>query len=130
MAITASSPTLQIARQRVTTQAAPAAPALGARRPPRAAATAFAVAVSWLAAGALVIGLVWAASTVSLNPPTETPADTLPYAIGWSLASLAILASSVGSLFAPPARRSALIALAGTLALALLASAVAANALL
>lgn len=128
MAISATSPTLQIARQRVIAQAAPPAPAPGARGPSGAAATAVAVAVSWLAAGALVIGLVWAASAVSPNPPTETPADTLPYAVGWSLASLAVLATSVGSLFASGRRRSALITLAGTLALALLASAVVANA--
>lgn len=107
--------------------AAPAAPPIPVPRPPRAAATAFAVAVSWLAAGALVIGLVWAVSTASPNPPAETPADTLPYAAGWSAASLAILVSSVGSLFAEGGRRSALIAFAGTLALGLAAAVVIAN---
>lgn len=105
----------------------PAAPPIPSPRPPRAAATAFAVVVSWLAAGALVIGLVWAVSTASPNPPTETPADTFPYAVGWSVASLAILVSSLGSLFADGGRRSALLALAATMALGLSAAAVTAN---
>ncbi|MGH2989780.1 MAG: hypothetical protein ACRDMA_07930 [Solirubrobacterales bacterium] len=127
MPISATSPTLQIARQRFVAPPAPAVPRLAARRIPRAATTAVAVAVSWLGAGALVIGLVWIASTLSPNPSAGTPPETLPYALGWSAASLATVLASVASLFATEDRRSTLTAVAASLAAALVAAAVVAN---
>lgn len=130
MPISATSPTLQIARQRFAAPPAPAVPRLAPRRMPRAAATASAVAVSWLGAGALVIGLVWTASALSPNPSAGTPPETLPYALGWSAASLATVLASVASLFAAGGRRNTLTALAGVLALALTTAAVSANLLL
>ena len=88
----------------------------------RAAEIAFAIATSWVAAGALVVGIVWAASTVSPKPPTATPAETLPYALAWSAASLTMLASSVGSTFATVRRRRlVLLGIAGGTGLILLA---------
>jgi hypothetical protein len=88
----------------------------------RAAEIAFAVTTSWVAAGAFVIGVVWAASTVSPRPPTATPAETLPYAFAWSAASLTMLASSVGSTFATVRRRRlVLLGIAGAAGLILLA---------
>jgi hypothetical protein len=104
-------------------------PRLRARRLPGAAVTAIAVAVSWLGAGALVLGLVWTASTLAPDPPPETPRESLPYAIGWSIASLAIVLTTVAGLFADGGRRRTMTALAGTLAVALAALVVVANAL-
>jgi hypothetical protein len=133
VAISATSPTLQIARQRV--QAEPAVPRVlpgalpSARRTLAAGATALAVTISWLAAVSLVIGLAWAALAASSTPPAETPRDTLPYAIAWSAGSLAAIAASVGSLFAAAGPRVTLVALAALLALALAAVAVGANVL-
>jgi hypothetical protein len=133
VAISATSPTLQIARQRV--QAEPAVPRVlpgalpSARRTLAAGATALAVTISWLAAVSLVIGLAWAALAASSTPPAETPRDTLPYAIAWSAGSLAAIAASVGSLFAAAGPRVTLVALAAVLALALAAVAVGANVL-
>ena len=133
MAISATSPTLQIARQRV--QAEPAVPRVlpgalpSARRTLAAGATALAVTISWLAAVSLVIGLAWAALAASSTPPAETPRDTLPYAIAWSAGSLAAIAASVGSLFAAAGPRVTLVLLAAVLALALAAVAVGANVL-
>jgi hypothetical protein len=125
--ISATSPTLQIARQRALPPPAPAVPRFEPWRIPGAAAIAFAVAVSWLAAVALVIGLVWAASTLAPNPSPQTPPETLPYAIGWSAVSLATIAAAVASLFVADGRRRALTALAATLALALAAVVAGAN---
>lgn len=89
-----------------------------------------AVTIAWVAAGALVIGMVWAATTASPNPSTPAGGETLPYALLWSGASLATLAGSVGSLFAVGRRRLTLLVLAGTLAFALLAFTVSGDALL
>jgi hypothetical protein len=97
---------------------------------PGAAATAIAVVVSCLAAGALVIGFVWVAATAAPKPPTGTPVGTLQYAIAWSAASFASLAGSLGSLFVAERRRLALVILSATLAVGLLLVAVASNALL
>jgi hypothetical protein len=97
---------------------------------PGAAATAITVVVSCLAAGALVIGFVWVAATAAPKPPTGTPVGTLPYAIAWSAASFASLASGLGSLFVAEGRRVALVILSATLAVGLLLVAVASNALL
>jgi hypothetical protein len=97
---------------------------------PGAAATAIAVVVSCLAAGALVIGFVWVAATAAPKPPTGTPVGTLPYAIAWSAASFASLASSLGSLFLAEGRRLALVIVSATLAVGLLVVAVASNAVL
>ena len=97
---------------------------------PGAAATAIAVVVSCLAAGALVIGFVWVAATAAPRQPTGTPVGTLPYAIAWSAASFASLASGLGSLFVAEGRRLALVILSATLAVGLLVVAVASNALL
>jgi hypothetical protein len=133
VAISATSPTLQIARLRV--QAEPAVPRVlpgalpTARRTLAAGAIALAVTISWLAAVSLVIGLVWAASAASSTPPAETPYETLPYAVAWSAGSLAAIATSVGSLFAGGGRRETLLALAAVLTLALAAVAVGANVL-
>jgi hypothetical protein len=150
--ISSTSETLRVARQRVAMRermtprgdgaraAATAEPAVATIRRSGAnrstahgrspVATAFAVTISWVAAGALVIGFVWVASTMSPNPPTRTPADTLPYALGWSGASLAMLATSVGSLFARGGRRLALLIVTAALALILLAFTVTGHALL
>ena len=146
MAISATSETLRLARQRVAIRdgitqwrGQPAEEVV--ERPPvavasdrwawvdgpsrgavRAAEIAFAIATSWVAAGAFVIGVVWAASTVSPKPPTATPAETLPYALAWSAASLTMLASSVGSTFATVRRRRlVLLGIAGGTGLILLA---------
>ncbi|HZA89204.1 MAG TPA: hypothetical protein VE401_03145 [Solirubrobacterales bacterium] len=147
MAISATSETLRLARQRVairegiTPWRGQPAEEEEVQRPPVAAATprrawvdgpsrgavraaeiAFAVTTSWVAAGAFVIGVVWAASTVSPRPPTATPAETLPYALAWSAASLTMLASSVGSTFATVRRRRlVLLGIAGATGLILLA---------
>jgi len=123
----AVSPTLEMARQRVVDRPAvrPAPRRAEASRPRRAeagralAATA-AIAISWLAAGALVIGLAWIAST--LEGAAQIPADTLPYAIAWSGAASAVLVTSVGSLFADSRRRSPLLGAAAVLTLAMLAA--------
>jgi hypothetical protein len=146
--ISATSETLRIVRQRVairdgitpwrgkpTVAAAGSAPrarggAVSRLATPGPAITAIAVVVSCLAAGALVIGFVWVAATSAPKPPTGTPVGTLPYAIAWSAASLASLAGSLGSLFVAGGRRLALVILSTTLAAALLAVAVASNALL
>jgi hypothetical protein len=133
LAISATSPTLQIARQRV--QAEPAAPRVvrdalpSSRTALDKGAIALAVTISWLAAGSLVIGLAWAASAASPTPPAETPYATLPYAVAWSAGSLAAAAASVGSLFASGGRRGALLGLAAVLTLGLAAVAVGANVL-
>jgi hypothetical protein len=96
----------------------------------RAAEIAFAIAASWVAAGALVVGIVWAASTLSPKPPTATPAETLPFALAWIAASLTMLGSSVGSTFATArARRRALLRVAGVSGLTLLAFVLAGSAL-
>jgi hypothetical protein len=129
VAISATSETLRLARQRVALRegitawrAEPAkatvrpGPVAGRASPQtwadgvspavvRGAEIAFAVATSWVAAGALVIGIVWAASTVSPKPPTATPTETLPYALAWIAASVTMLGSSVGSTFATVRRR-------------------------
>jgi hypothetical protein len=129
--ISATSPTLQIARQRI--QAEPAVARVlpvalpRARRILAAGAIALAVTISWLAAISLVIGLAWAASAASSTPPAETPYETLPYAVAWSAGSLAAIAASVGSLFAGGARSVTLLALAAVLGMALAAVAVGAN---
>jgi ascorbate-specific PTS system EIIC-type component UlaA len=91
---------------------------------------AFAIVVSWIAAAAVVIGVVWAASVASPNPPTRTSADSMPYALAWSGASVAMLAASLGSLFAGPRRRPLLLGLAVILALVLLAFGLAGDALI
>ena len=119
MAISATSPTRQIARLRV--QAEPAVPRVlpgalpSARRTLAAGAIALAVTISWLAAVSLVIGLVWAALAASPTPPAETPYETLPYAVAWSAGSLAAIAASVGSLIVGGGRRETLRALAAVL---------------
>jgi hypothetical protein len=90
--------------------------------------TALAIAISWAAAGALVIGLAWAATTMAPNAPAGTPPESLPYALGWSGASLAALAGSVGSLFCVDGRRRlGLLGTAAAAALALLGYAVLAS---
>jgi hypothetical protein len=133
VSISATSPTLQIARQRI--QAEPAVPRVlpgalpSARRTLAAGAIALAVTISWLAAISLVIGLVWAALAASSTPPAETPHDTLPYALAWSAGSLAAGAASVGSLFARAGPRVTLLKLAAVLTLALAGVAVGANVL-
>lgn len=87
----------------------------------RAAEIAFAITASWVAAGAFVIGVVWAASTLSPKPPTATPAETLPYALVWSAVSLTMLAASVGSTFTTARRRRlVLLGIAGATGLFLL----------
>jgi hypothetical protein len=131
--ISATSPTLQIARQRI--QAAPAVPRVlpgalpSAGRTLAAGAIALAVTISWLAAISLVIGLTWAALAASSTPPAETPHDTLPYALVWSAGSLAAVAASVGSLFARAGPRVTLLKLAAVITLALAGVAVGANVL-
>jgi hypothetical protein len=131
--ISATSPTLQIARQRI--QAEPAVPRVlpgalpSARRTLAAGTIALAVTISWLAAVSLVIGLAWAALAASSTPPAETPRDTLPYALAWSAGSLAAVAASVGSLFAGTGQRVTLLKLAAVLTLALAGVAVGANVL-
>jgi hypothetical protein len=131
--ISATSPTLQIARQRI--QAAPAVPRVlpgalpSARRSLAAGMIALAVTISWLAAISLVIGLAWAALAASSTPPAGTPHDTLPYALAWSAGSLAAVAASVGSLFARAGPRVTLLKLAAVLTLALAGVAVGANVL-
>ena len=133
MAISATSPTLQIARQRI--QAEPAVPRIlpgslpSARRTLAAGTIALAVTISWLAAVSLVIGLAWAALAASSTPPAETPRDTLPYALAWSAGSLAAVAASVGSLFAGTGQRVTLLGLAAVLTLALAGVAAGANVL-
>jgi hypothetical protein len=105
--------------ERASTWARADRPSHGAER---AAEIAFAVTTSWVAAGAFVIGVVWAASTVSPKPPTATPAETLPYALAWSAASVTMLAASVGSTFATVRRRRLiLLGIAGATGLILLA---------
>jgi hypothetical protein len=89
---------------------------------------ALAIAVSWLAAGALVIGIAWVASAASKNPPPGTPADTLPLALAWSAASLISVGAGVGCLFAGGRRRQLLLGVAATLAAALVALALVARA--
>jgi len=123
-----TSPTLELARERAVPQPAPppAAPVPDVPIDTGAAGTAFAVAISWLAAAALVVGIAWVAST--LEPRSEIPADTLPYALAWSCGSLVTLVTSVGSLFVP-ARRAMLLATAAGVAVAMLAAAVTAGAL-
>jgi ascorbate-specific PTS system EIIC-type component UlaA len=91
---------------------------------------AFAIVISWIAAAAVVIGIAWAASVSSPNPPTRGLADSMPYALAWSGASVTMLAASLGSLFAGPRRRLVLLGLAVILAMALLAYALAGDALI
>lgn len=79
-----------------------------------------------LAAGALVVGIAWIAST--LEPRGQLAAESVPYALAWSGASLATLVTSVGSLFLP-ARRATLLATAGVIAVAMVVGAVTANTL-
>jgi hypothetical protein len=79
--------------------------------------------ISWLAAGALVVGIAWVAST--LEPRAQIPAATLPYALAWSGAALATLVTSVGSLFVP-SRRIVLLGTSAAVVVAMLAAAVAA----
>jgi len=93
-----------------------------------ALANAAAIAISWLAACGLVIGIAWVASATSANPPPETPASTLPLALAWSAASLAGVLSSVGSLCATGRRRSLLLGTAATLTVLLVAAVVAGRA--
>ena len=80
--------------------------------------------ISWLAAGALVIGAAWVAST--LERRAQIPAGTLPYALGWSGAALGALVTSVGSLFADSRRRRPLLGAAAVLTLAMVAAVAAA----
>lgn len=112
------SPTLEVARQRLVVPRDPPASA------PRvevagALATTLAIAISWLAAGALVIGLAWIAST--LERRAQIPAGTLPYALAWSGAAAAALVTSVASLFAS-SRRVALLGTAAVLAATMVAA--------
>jgi hypothetical protein len=130
MPISAASPTLQIARQRAAAQPVLPTAAPAGRRSWTAAATGLAVAIAWVAAGALVIGLAWAATTASPDPPTRAAEGTLPYAVAWSGASLLVLGGSVGSLFAAGRLRATLLSLATTLTLALVAFVVSGQALL
>ncbi|HSJ16946.1 MAG TPA: hypothetical protein VK920_02500 [Solirubrobacterales bacterium] len=119
----AVSPTLELARQRVVFRRAAPAPA---RRVELngAVAAALAVGISLPAAGALVVGIAWTASTLR----GQLPADSMPYALAWSGASLVTLVTSVGSLFLP-ARRATLLATAAVVAAAMVVGAVTANTL-
>lgn len=84
-----------------------------------AARTALAIVISWLAAGALVVGIAWVAST--LEPKGQLPADTLPYAVTWCGLAVAALVTSIGSLFAHSRRRAPLLGAAVALTLAMVA---------
>jgi hypothetical protein len=98
------------------------------RAPAARAITALAIAIAWAAAGSLVIGLAWSATTMAPHPAAGTPPESLPYALGWSGASLAALAGSVGSLFCVDARRRrGLVSTAAAAALGLVAFAVLAS---
>jgi hypothetical protein len=131
--ISTTSPTLQLARQEATLRArAPAAAPTPTPAPaptptarssgPARATTAAAIAISWVAAGELVLGLVWSAATMAPNVAAGTPPESLPYALGWSGISLAALASSVASMFCDPGRRrQGLVGIAVAAALGLLA---------
>jgi hypothetical protein len=92
---------------------------------------AFAVVTSWVAAGALVVGVVWTSvATLSPNPPAATPPETLPYALAWIAASAAMLTSSVASTFTTArVRRIALLRLTAASGLTLLVLVVAGYAL-
>jgi|SRR5918995_2011220 hypothetical protein len=129
------SPTLELARHRVAPQDQAPRPVATAGAVEAAleelgpAVSALAVVVSWLAAGALVIGLVWVASAMSPKESGEGLEGTLPYALGWSVASLAMLVSSVASLFVAGRRRLVLLGTALALCLTLAAVTLVANAL-
>jgi hypothetical protein len=122
------SPTLELARERMLALPAPPrpAPVADVRIDTRAIGIALAIAISWLAAGALVVGLTWFAST--LERSGQIPPETWPYSLAWSGAAVAALATSVASLFLP-ARRVALLATAALVAAGMVAATVAANAL-
>jgi hypothetical protein len=113
-------------------RAVPRVPAVDlSPRVARALEIAFALVTSWVAAGALVVGVVWAAvSTLSPEPPAATAPETLPYALAWIAASLAMLSSSVASTFtAARVRRIALLRLTAASGLTLLVLVVAGYAL-
>ena len=122
------SPTLELARERVLAPPAPPrpAPVPDVRIDTRAVCIALAIVLSWLAAGALVVGLAWFAST--LERSGQIPPETWPYSLAWSGAALTALATSVASIFLL-ARRVALLATAALVAIGMLAATVAANAL-
>jgi hypothetical protein len=118
---------LELARQQATFRIPP--PAKPERAAGPRAMTALAIAIALAAAGALVIGLAWSAAAMAPIPGAGTPPESLPYALGWSGASLAALAGSLASLFCGDGRRRrGLVSTAAAAALGLLAFAVVASA--